>query len=141
MRWLARHVAPRIDPPLLRLTGGRLSSALVTPELLLTSTGAKTGQCRTKPLTYFTDGDRVIVIASNYGGRRHPSWYFNVKAHPHVTLSAGGYQGSFVAEEVTGAERDRLWQLAQQFIPSYAHYERLAGDRVIPVIAFTESRE
>ena len=106
--------------------------------MLLTHIGAKSGQRRVTPLTYFTDGDRVIVIASNYGGGRHPAWYHNVKANPQVTLAAGGYEGRFVAEEVTGAERDRLWGLVTQFLPNYARYEDMAGDRRIPVVAFRE---
>ncbi|WP_197380751.1 nitroreductase family deazaflavin-dependent oxidoreductase [Mycolicibacterium mengxianglii] len=137
-RWLARRVAPRIDPTLLRLSRGRLSSALVTPELLLFHTGSRTGRRRTTPLTYFTDDDRVIVIASNYGGSRHPAWYYNVLANPRVTISAGGYTADFIGEEITGAERDRLWDLVVEFIPSYADYKRLAGDRRIPIVAFTE---
>jgi deazaflavin-dependent oxidoreductase (nitroreductase family) len=138
-RWLARRVAPRVDRQLLRLSKGKLSTAMVTPELLLVSTGAKTGQRRTTPLTYFTDGGRAIVIASNYGSSRHPSWYYNVLAHPRVTISAGGYTGEFIAREVSGPERDRLWSLATTFIPSYAQYEELAGKRTIPVVAFTET--
>jgi len=139
-RWLTRRVAPRVDRRLLRWSRGRLSSAVVTPELLLIHTGAKTGRRRTTPLTYCTDDDRVIVVASNYGGSRHPLWYYNVLAQPRVTISAGGYTGTFVGQEVSGTERARLWDLATAFIPSYADYERLAGGRTIPVLAFTETR-
>ena len=136
-KWMLREVAPRLDPPLLRLTRGRLSSTLVTPGLLLTTTGAKSGLERVTPLTYFTDGDRVILMASNYGGTRHPGWYHNIKAHPEVTATAGGYHGRFTAEEVTGAERDRLWSLAKQFIAAYGDYELTSGDREIPIVALT----
>lgn len=138
VRYVVRHVVPRIDPPLLRLTNGRVSSAMVTPELLLTSTGARSGRQRVTPLTYFTDDARVIVVASNYGGRRHPAWYHNVKRNPQVTLAAGGYEGTFVGEEITGAERDRLWRIAKEWIPSYADYEKLTQGRTIPILAFTE---
>jgi deazaflavin-dependent oxidoreductase (nitroreductase family) len=71
---------------------------MVTPLVLLTHKRAKSGGERTTPLIYFTDGDRVILIASNYGGTRHPSWYHNVKANPTVTLAAGGFEGRFVGE-------------------------------------------
>jgi deazaflavin-dependent oxidoreductase (nitroreductase family) len=138
VRYVVRHVVPRIDPPLLRLTNGRVSSAMVTPELLLTSIGARSGQQRVTPLTYFTDDGRVIVVASNYGGRRHPAWYHNVKRNPQVTLAAGGYEGTFVGEEITGAERDRLWRIAKEWITSYADYEKLTQGRTIPILAFTE---
>jgi len=136
-KWVLREVSPRLDPPLLRLSRGRLSSTLVTPGLLLTTTGAKSGLERATPLTYFTDGDRVILMASNYGGTRHPGWYYNIKAHPEVSSTAAGYQGRFIAEEVTGAERDRLWSLAKQFIASYGDYELTAGHREIPIVALS----
>jgi len=94
---------------LIRLTHGRVTSTGPWPRfVLLTHTGAKSGIQRTTPLLYFTDGDRVILIASNYGGARHPAWYYNVKVNSTVTLYAGGFEGRFVGEEVTGAERDRL---------------------------------
>jgi len=133
-----RRYGWRVDRAVMKLTRGHLSMSMVIPEVLLTHTGAKTGIQRTTPLTYFTDGGRVIVIASNYGGRNHPAWYHNVKANPRVTLSTRGYTGTFLAEEVTGAERDRLFALATQFMPSYAEYQKTTGGRQIPVIAFTE---
>lgn len=78
--------------------------------------------------------------ASDYGGNRHPAWYYNVKANPEVTLFAGGYDGRFRAEETTGAERERLWALAKQLTVGYSDYEKATGGREIPVIAFTEIR-
>ncbi len=137
-QWYLRHVAPRVDPPLMRLTRGRVSSLGSWPRMvLLTHTGAKSGIQRATPLIYFTDGDRVILIASNYGGSRHPAWYYNVKANPTVTLCGGGFEGRFVGQEVTGAERDRLWALAKQWNPGYEQYESSAGDRTIRLLAFT----
>lgn len=90
------------------------------------------------PLLYFTDRDRVILIASNYGGTRHPAWYHNVKANSAVTLYGGGFEGRFVGAEVTGAERDRLWSIVNQWCPGYEIYESSAGDRQIPLLAFTQ---
>lgn len=137
-RRFLRRYGWRIDRALIKATNGHVSMSLVMPEVLLTHTGAKTGTKRSTPLTYFTDGGRVIVIASNYGGDRHPAWFHNVKAHPRVTLSTRGYTGTFVGEEITGAERDRLFELAKRFVPNYADYEKMAGPRRIPVVAFTE---
>ncbi len=133
-----RRYGWRLDRGLIKLTNARVSMSLAVPEVLLTHTGAKTGQQRSTPLTYFTDAGRVIVIASNYGGDKHPAWYHNVKAHPRVTLTARGYRGTFVGEEATGAERERLFELAKQFMPNYAAYQEMAGGRRIPVVAFTE---
>lgn len=92
-----------------------------------------------RALLYLTDAGRVICMASNYGGTRHPAWYYNVKANPEVTLSAGGYEGRFRGEETAGAERERLWALAKQLTVGYADYEKTTGGREIPVIAFTET--
>ncbi|HTF08688.1 MAG TPA: nitroreductase/quinone reductase family protein, partial [Asanoa sp.] len=65
--WYLKQIAPRIDPPLLRFTGGRVSSVYPTPVMLLTTTGAKSGQPRTLPLVYVTDREQLILMASNYG--------------------------------------------------------------------------
>lgn len=100
-RRFLRRYGWRIDRAVIKATNGHMSMSLVMPEVLLTHTGAKTGKKRTTPLTYFTDRGRVIVIASNYGGDRHPAWFHNVKAHPRVTLSTRGYTGTFVGEEIT----------------------------------------
>ena len=69
---------------------------------------------------------------------RHPAWYHNVKANSTVTLHAGGFEGRFIGEEVTGTERDRLWSTVKQWFPGYDTYESSAGDRHIPVLAFTQ---
>jgi len=67
-QWYLRHVSPKIDEPLMRRTRGRVNSIGVWPRfVLLTHTGAKSGIERVTPLIYFTDGDRVILVASNYG--------------------------------------------------------------------------
>ena len=95
--WYLKRVAPRIDPPLLRLTGGRVSSVYPVPVMLLTTTGAKTGQPRTLPLLYVTDGDRLLLIASNYGKTSHPAWYRNLVANPKVEVLAGKRSGTYKA--------------------------------------------
>ena len=136
-QWYLRHVSPRVDPTLMRRTRGRVSSIGPWPRfLLLTHTGAKSGLERVTPLIYFSDGNRVILVASNYGSTRHPAWYHNVLAHPAVKLCAGGFEGRFVGEEVTGDEYDRLWALVRQWISVYDMYEESSGDRRIPLLAF-----
>ncbi len=135
-QWFMRQIAPRLDPSLMRLTRGRATSLGPWPRsVLLTHTGARSGIERTSPWVYFTDGDRVILVASNYGGTRNPAWYHNIKANPTVTLLGGGFEGRFVGEEVTGEDRDRVWALATKWNPGYAHYQSLAGGRTIPLIA------
>ena len=133
--WYLRKIAPRIDPPLLRLTGGRLSSVYPVPVMLLTTTGAKTGQPRTLPLLYVTDRDELMLIASNYGRTGHPAWYRNLVANPKVEVLAGKRSGTYTATEITdSAERERCWALALDQYAGYGDYEVRAGDRTIPLV-------
>lgn len=130
-----KRIAPRVDPPLLRLTGGRISSVYPVTLMLLTTTGAKTGQPRTLPLGYTKDGDGLLLIASNYGKTSHPAWYRNLVANPKVEVLAGKNSGTYIAREITDpAERERAWGVALDFYAGYADYESRAGDRTIPLI-------
>lgn len=137
--WFLKHVSKRIDPWLLRASRGRVSTIMVTPVVLLTTTGARTGRARTVPLVYFTDGDRVVLMASNYGGRRHPAWYRNVCANPEVTMTAGGRSGRYVGRAAEGEEYERLWSLAQRLTRVYARYQGMTEGRTIPVLIFTRA--
>ena len=132
--WFLVNVGNKIDPYLMRATGGRVKSTISAPTVLLTHTGAKSGKKRSTPLAYFTDGDNVILIASRGGHRNHPSWYYNLTANPEVELWTKGGGGNYRATEAEGAERERLWELATEFYPGFAKYQERAGDRRIPVI-------
>src|ERR1700757_3232942 len=99
--WIAKDVAPKADPWLLRVTRGRVSMGLMMPSALLTTTGAKTGQPRTNPVFYFHDGCDVIVIASNYGDGKNPAWYYNITATPRVQISKNGSGPVMAACEVS----------------------------------------
>lgn len=134
--WYVKNVSPRVDPKLSRWTRGRLTSIPIIPVLLLHHVGARSGQPRVTPLVYFTDGDEVILMASNYGGRKHPAWFHNLKANPEVTLEARGRRGRYRARVTDGEERDRLWQAAKRHTRAYANYETKT-DREIPVVALT----
>ena len=135
--WVAKNIAPRVDPWLLRATAGRLSMGLMMPSALLTTTGAKTGQPRNNPVFYFHDGNDVIVIASNYGDGKNPAWYYNLTAHPLVQMSKTGSGPAMTATEVCDhAERERIWAMADRVYPMWPDYRRRAArsDRTIPII-------
>jgi deazaflavin-dependent oxidoreductase (nitroreductase family) len=134
--WFYSQVAARVDPPLARLTGGRLTSTMgLLPVVLLTTRGARTGIERTVALVYFTDGEDVILMASSFGRPKFPAWYHNLKANPLVRLEATGHSASYIAQEVTGEERDRLYDLAQRLYSGYGVYEqRTSGVRHVPVL-------
>ena len=132
--WYLRNVVARIEPALSHWSGGRLTSLPITPVVFLQTNGVRTSEPRTALLTYFTDGDDVILIASNYGRPRNPAWYHNVKSHPEVTLRARGREGRYLVTEAVDAERDRLWALATEWTPPLLKYQAMAGDRTIPVM-------
>jgi deazaflavin-dependent oxidoreductase (nitroreductase family) len=133
--WYLKRLAPRLDPPLLKMTGGRVSSVYPVPIMLLTTTGAKSGQPRTLPLAYVTDGDRLVLVASNYGNTSHPAWYRNLVANPKVEVLAGRQSGTYTATEITdAAEREHAWDLALDLYAGYGDYEGKAGDRTIPLV-------
>lgn len=104
--------------------------------LLLTTTGAKTGQSHTTPMMFHPDGERLLVIASNAGAPRHPHWYLNLAANPRVTVEVGDERYDAVAAAATGAERERLWSMLKQAYPFFAEHEQQV-DREIPVVILT----
>jgi deazaflavin-dependent oxidoreductase (nitroreductase family) len=132
--WYLKHAVPRIEPVFYRWTRGRLTCLPITPIVFLHTRGARTGKPRVTPLTYFTDGDDVILIASNYGLPWHPAWYFNVKSHPEIMLRARGREGRYVVYETVDGERERLWALATRWTPPLTKYQTMADGRVIPVM-------
>jgi deazaflavin-dependent oxidoreductase (nitroreductase family) len=134
MTWFLVNIGNKIDPFLMRATGGRLKTTFNAPTVLLTHTGAKSGKKRTTPLAYFTDRGNVILIASRGGHREHPAWYHNVIANPEVELWTKGGGGRYRAKEAKGNQRTRLWKLATGYYPGFAKYQERAGDRRIPVI-------
>ena len=103
------------------------------PLLLLTTTGAKSGQLRTKPMMYIPDGDRLLVIASNAGAPTHPDWYRNVVAHPEVTVEVGSDTFKAIAIVTEGLERQRLWSRVVELYPFFADHQAKTS-RQIPVI-------
>jgi deazaflavin-dependent oxidoreductase (nitroreductase family) len=103
--------------------------------LLLTTTGAKSGLERTSPLIYTMDGDRYVVTAADGGSPKHPSWYYNLKANPIVTLEVGAERFEADAIEPTGAERERLFAERCAATPRFAHYQEMTT-RQIPIIVF-----
>ncbi|GAA3954471.1 nitroreductase family deazaflavin-dependent oxidoreductase [Gordonia caeni] len=102
------------------------------PIVLFTTTGAKSGKKRYVPLMRVEEDGKYAMVASKGGDPKHPSWYFNVKAHPRVTAQDGDTVTELVAREVDGAEREHWWELAVAAYPPYAEYQTKTS-RQIPV--------
>jgi deazaflavin-dependent oxidoreductase (nitroreductase family) len=129
-RSLAINFAARTDPFLLKWSKGRLGAGLVMPTAGLTTTGAKSGVKRTAAVLYFTDGGElssspdVILVASNFGREKHPSWYYNLRANPGAELERGGVKAAYTAVLVTDpAEHQRLFGLANKVYSGYDDYK------------------
>jgi deazaflavin-dependent oxidoreductase (nitroreductase family) len=133
-RWFGMNVAAKVDAKLMQRTNGRIALPAMMPVVVMTVRGAKSGQPRTTPLVYYTEGDDVILVASNFGREKHPAWLHNVRANPEITLSARGRSGRYRAREVEDrAERDRLFANFVKVFPGYGGYERRT-DRDIRVM-------
>ena len=109
------------------------------PLLLLTTTGAKSGQGRTNPMMYLREGDRLFVFASKGGAPTNPDWYHNLLTHPEVTVEIGEQTYNAVAKPVTGAERDEIYSKWETLYPQFRGY-RETTTRVIPVIELRPHR-
>ncbi|WP_405219263.1 nitroreductase family deazaflavin-dependent oxidoreductase [Agrococcus sp. Ld7] len=102
------------------------------PIILLTSVGAKSGNLRKTALMRVEHEGDYAVVASLGGAPKHPVWYFNLKAEPHVELQDGAEKHDYIAREISGAERDAWWERAVAAFPDYADYQEKT-DRLIPV--------
>jgi len=104
--------------------------------LLLHHKGAKSGQSHVNPLAYLSDADRYVIFASKGGAPTNPGWYYNLKAHPNVTIEVGSDTLEVMASEAEGEERDRLFDTQAERMPQFAEYAEKT-DRLIPVIVLT----
>jgi deazaflavin-dependent oxidoreductase (nitroreductase family) len=118
-----------------RAHGGRVGGPFADMQLLLlTSTGARSGEPRTTPVVYMRDGERLIVIASKAGAPENPAWYHNLLANPEATVEVGSDTLQVRGVEVHGEERDRLYARQAELSPQFADYEKRTT-RKIPVVA------
>jgi deazaflavin-dependent oxidoreductase (nitroreductase family) len=108
---------------------GKLSGK---PIIVLTTVGAKTSKLRKTALMRVEHDGRYAVVASRGGAAKHPRWYFNLKANPHVELQDGATRLDYLAREVTGAEKAMWWARALEVWPDYAGYQART-EREIPV--------
>ncbi|NKX90778.1 nitroreductase family deazaflavin-dependent oxidoreductase [Nocardia coubleae] len=116
--------------------GAEATSLQGKPVILLTTKGAKTGKLRKTPLMRVEHDGEYAVVASLGGAPKHPVWYYNIKAEPHVELRDGTVNKDYTAREVFGEEKALWWDRAVQVWPDYAEYQKKT-DREIPVFVLT----
>lgn len=117
-----------------RWTGGKLGGRFLRAEnVILTTTGRKSGARRTTPLVATFDGDRVVLVASNGGASRHPDWYLNLVADPDVELQRGSTVTPMHARTATPEEKAELWPKVVATYGGYEGYQRRT-ERDIPLV-------
>lgn len=147
-RWIQRTAATRavsammapllhyLDRPIIRLSKGRTSlTGILTgiPVITLTMKGAKSGLPRSVPVFTIQEGDNLILVASNFGQKSHPAWYYNLLANPEAIVSIRGESRKYLAQMVSEPERERYWKLASGLYAGYLNYRQWARQRQIGI--------
>ncbi len=126
-----------LDRRVLRATKGKytLFGPTSMPELLLTTTGRKSGQPRLSALSYLRDGERLLVLGSNFGQQHHPAWSLNLIANPEAVVAINGIEIPVTAALLTGPEREAGLARFLAY-PMYQAY-RTRTDRELRLFALT----
>jgi deazaflavin-dependent oxidoreductase (nitroreductase family) len=134
--WLMARILHHADTFMLRLSGGKLTFAQFSglPIIELTTTGAKSGKMRTLPLAGYSVGEKIVLIASNFGQDHYPAWYHNLKANPECTVKKDGRVGVFIAREADEQETENYFEMAVSYYVGYAVYKDRAKHRKVPVM-------
>ena len=123
-----------------RANGGKVGGFFEGKNMiLLTTTGAKTGEPRLAPLVYFRDGNRLLVVASKGGHPSHPDWYHNLREHPEVTVEIGTETYQAIASALEEPERTEKFADIVEQAPYFGEYQEKTT-RVIPVVALERTQ-
>ena len=140
--WLLARTAQRLDRFVFRASGGRttlLGALSGLPVIMLTTRGARSDRLVTSPVVAVPVGNGVAVVASNWGRRSHPAWYYNLLEHPEAIVSCEGSAHAVRARLATGAERERIVELDLLEYPARELYRRRAAHREIAVFVLEKS--
>jgi F420H(2)-dependent quinone reductase len=132
----------RVHERLYTLTDGRIGHRMIgVPTLLLRTTGRRSSATRTNALVYARDGEEYLLVASNGGADRPPSWLHNIRAHPDVEIQIGRERQKGIARVLEPSDPDyrRVWQIVNENNHDrYDGYQQQTA-RPIPVIAVKPS--
>ena len=122
----------RTDKLLQAVTRGRLTILDIAglPNMMLTTTGRKSGLPRSNPLLCVPDGDRILIAGSYFGGPREPMWVKNMEANPVVTVRYRGESYDLVSTPVTGQDREAAWQTRTGVWPNFIRYEQRTARQI-----------
>jgi len=129
LTWYSSRVLVPIDRFLYQRSNGRFSLGHVgtrreaaLQSLLLTTTGRKSGRPRTTPVLYLEDGDRFLVVASNFGKENHPAWSANLLANPDASVQVRNRRMEVRARRASEEEKQRLWPRLLELYPAWQAY-------------------
>jgi deazaflavin-dependent oxidoreductase (nitroreductase family) len=116
-----------------RANGGTVGGQFADANLLvLTTTGAKSGEPRVSPLAYLTVDGKLLIIGSFRGADFHPAWVHNLRANSRAHVEVGTESYDVVAREVPPGEREPVWEQIVAAAPGFGEYQRKTS-RVIPL--------
>jgi deazaflavin-dependent oxidoreductase (nitroreductase family) len=116
-----------------RANGGKVGGPFAGADLLLlTTTGAKSGQPRLAPLAYFTIDDKMIILGSKAGADTNPDWVHNLRANPSAHIEVGADAYDVISRELPRDERDALFDKVVAAAPGFGEYQAKTS-RVIPI--------
>ena len=128
--WVGSRLLPPLDRPFRGRRRSPTSFGSGFPLCYLTTVGRRSGEPRTVALLYVADGDRVVVIGSNFGSRHDPAWALNLLASSEATVTIDGVERTMRSRLVTTEERERYWAQALRFWPGYEGYRKRAGREI-----------
>src|SRR5438876_7183841 len=115
------RIFSRIHITVYRWTGGIIGGRIFGNRMLLiTTTGRKTGQPRTTPVAYLTDGDTMIIVGGAAGAAKHPDWWLNLQSHPEAQVQGGRRRLPVSAIRALPEEQRHLWA---RYPAQYALFE------------------
>ena len=132
--WFFSRTLHHFDRAVLKLSGGKQTLTALLSGLqvvTLTTIGAKSGERRSVPVIPFADGDKLVLMPTNFGQAHHPGWYYNLRAHPETWVTYRGVTTAYRAREATPDEAPVYWQRAEQVYVGYKLYRQRAAHRQI----------
>ena len=123
-----------------RANEGKVTGQFATTDLLLlTTTGAKSGQTRVSPLAYMRIDGKLIIVGSFAGAPINPAWVHNLRAKPQAHIEMGAESFDVTVRELPPEERDELFGKLAAAALGFAEYQAKTS-RVIPLFELQRSR-
>ena len=135
--WVLARVLPYLDRIVLNLTRNRQTATRMLtglPALTITTRGARTNRMYRTPLLSLQEGENYLLVATNFGQRENPGWYYNILANPEIEVTFDGETSRYFGAEVKGLDWRAYWEKAVAHDPGYSNYQRRAAGRRIPII-------